>query len=281
LNILVTGRGTSGSWQVRGKQLGGAIGARVKPTATEADLGWADVVVVVKRPVHNFMPSLAKSGKPWVWDVVDFYPQPACTRWNQRQAIKWVQKNVKLYNPTGVIWPNRKMAEDCSKNENDIVLYHHYWPGIQINPIRERISVVGYQGSEKYLGSWGKQIRKHCDIRGWKLAINEGCHADWDICIAFRDEEFNGYPQKNWKSNVKLANAQGSGTPFLGAIESGYVETRSGAELYANDLNDIPGFFDLLEPYEARKTISEALLSKAYSLDDASKDLLTYLEAIS
>jgi hypothetical protein len=278
LNILVTGRGSSGSWKVRGEQLGGAIGARVKPNASEIDVDWADIVIVVKRPIHNFMPMLKKSGKPWVWDVVDFYPQPACSNWNSSQAIKWVWKQIKTYQPTGIIWPNRKMAEDCSRSENDIVLYHHHWPGIQINPIRDRITVVGYEGSAKYLGRWEKEIRKQCDLRGWKLAINEGCHADWDICVAFRDLEFNGYPQKNWKSNVKLANAQGSGTPFIGAFECGYTETRSGAEMYASDPSDIGRWFDRIESQETRKALSDALLSKAYSLDDASRDLKTYLE---
>jgi hypothetical protein len=280
VNILVTGRGTSGSWKVRGVQLGGAIGARVKPKATESDIDWADIIMVVKRPVYDFMPALVESGKPWVWDVVDFYPQPACTKWSEKQAIKWVQQQIKTHRPTGVIWPNRKMAEDCSKSENDIVLYHHHWPGIQINPIRERVTVVGYEGSAKYLGKWGKEIRKHCDLRGWKLAINEGCHADWDICVAFRDDEFNGYPQKNWKSNVKLANAHGSGTPFIGAIESGYIETKSGAEFYASDPADISEYFDMLESYTFRKELSEIMLLKSYSIDDASRDLLVYIETI-
>lgn len=280
MNILVTGRGTSGSWEVRGKQLGGAIGARVKPTATEADVQWADIVVVVKRPVHNFMPILAESGKPWVWDVVDFYPQPQCTKWNRNQAIKWVWKQVKAYRPTGVIWPNRQMAEDCSRNENDIVLYHHHWPGIQINPIREKVSVVGYEGSIKYLGKWEKELRRQCDVRGWNLFLNKGNHADWDICVAFRDSEFNGYVQKNWKSNVKLANAQGSGTPFIGAYECGYVETASGAELYASSPSDIGPMFDLLEPLDARHAVRDSLLAKAYSLDDAALDLKTYLGAL-
>ena len=279
MNILVTGRGTSGSWKVRGVQLGKALGARVKPKADESDIYWADAVVLVKRPLHDFMHALKQSGKPWFWDVVDFYPQPAATGWSKKYAISWVQKQIKTYKPTGVIWPNEKMALDCSNSENDIVLYHHHRPNIQLNKIREKVSVVGYEGSEKYLGYWKSKIIKQCEIRNWNFVINQGTHVDWDICIALRSSEHSGYVQKNWKSNVKLANAQGSGTPFIGAFESGYIETASESEIYCGNFSDLEAAFSMLEDYQMRKYISESLRSKAYSVADAAADMQVYLKA--
>ena len=47
--ILITGTGTSGSWKIRGEQLGAAIGAEIMPRAALANCRRADVVVLVKR----------------------------------------------------------------------------------------------------------------------------------------------------------------------------------------------------------------------------------------
>ena len=47
MNLLVTGSGKSGSWQIRGVELGRAIGATV--LANAIDIGPFDVALVVKR----------------------------------------------------------------------------------------------------------------------------------------------------------------------------------------------------------------------------------------
>ena len=46
MNVLMVGAG-GGSWQMRGEQLGAAIGARVRLSPTTDDFTWADVVVLV------------------------------------------------------------------------------------------------------------------------------------------------------------------------------------------------------------------------------------------
>jgi hypothetical protein len=138
VRVLVTGKGTSGSWQIRGEQLGRAIGATVKPKAD----GNFDLAVVVKR---GRFPNL-----PVVWDIVDAYPQSR--PWKKDEAIAWVRGSIKAQRPIAVIWPNKRMREDCDTGLPGIVLPHHYRPGIEANPIRERIQTVGYEGSPKYLG---------------------------------------------------------------------------------------------------------------------------------
>lgn len=86
--------------------------------------------------------------------------------------------------------------------------------------------------------------------------------------MALRGGRYDGYQPRAWKSNVKLANAQGSGTPFIGAPECGYQETASGAEYWARTEKDIAFAFDWLTDYEARKAASDRLKQFTPTLDD-------------
>lgn len=275
--ILFTGRGTSGSWQCRGVQLGGEIGI-AKPKATIDDMRAADAIVLVKRPSPGMIDTIRKSGRPWFWDVVDCYPQPECTSWPKQKAVAWVKQQILAFRPNGIIWPNQRMREDCGSGERSCVVYHHHRPGIRVNPLRDRIESVGYEGSPKYLGWWGKRLKRICKDRGWTLHVNDGVHADWDLCVGFRDKAFNGYAQYHWKSNVKLANCHGSGTPFIGAREDGYLETQTGFEGWCDDPKYLDAEIDRLSDIAVRREAHAAFLKSAYSVTDAARDLKAFLD---
>jgi hypothetical protein len=75
MNVLIVGNG-KGSWQIRGEQLGAAIGARVTSYPKAEDWQWADVAVLVKRAGMIYAPLAQAAGVPIVWDAVDFWRQP-------------------------------------------------------------------------------------------------------------------------------------------------------------------------------------------------------------
>lgn len=268
--ILFTGKGGSGSWQIRGEQLG-AIGHRA-PHCT--DPKGFEVAVVVKRTPPEVIAQLRAHGVPWVWDVLDVYPQPAANRWTREQAISWVRDRIRIHRPDGIVWPNRKMMEDCDVDLPQTVLYHHHRPGIAPNPIRARIETVGYEGGA-YLGRWETHLRAECERRGWRFVVNPGELANVDVVVAFRDPV--GYVPFSWKSNVKLANAHGSGTPFVGAPECGYMETMSGAEYWATDMHGVRIAFDWLTDPSAREQVSERFRAAAYPIEQAQRDLSEFL----
>ena len=278
MKILFTGRGTSGSWKVRGEQLSYAIGADAIPKASAKQMEEYDLVVLVKRPAPDQIENLNKIGIPWIWDVVDFYPQPVISKWDKDRSIKWVKKQVQKADPSAVIWATNKMMLDCGDPKRDFVLYHHHRPGINENPIRETVKVVGYEGSEKYLSDWGNVIRKACKSRGIKFVVNSGSHKDWDICVAFRGNGFKGYAQRHWKSNVKLANAHGSGTPIICDFESGYQETAEGSELFCTRKEDFGSCLDSLSDPLYRKRISDLFLKQKYTVNEAAKNLITFIK---
>lgn len=275
MKILTTGKGTSGSWQVRGVQLGGAVGKAI-PKASLEECQKADIIVFVKRNTHIFFyDNMLGSGKPWVWDLVDLYPQPECSSWDRDRAIEWAKIKINGNKPYGIIYPNRKMMEDVGIPGT--VIYHHCRPNAPINPIREKVRIVGYEGGLQYLGKWRGLIESECKRRGWRFRTDIPLH-EMDIVVAFRDD--CGYVQKSWKSNIKLANAHGTGTPFVGNSESGYDETLTGYERFIFHPKQLAWAFDELEPYETRKMISERFLKNTITLESCASQLKAYCETI-
>ena len=280
MRLLFTGRGTSGSWQIRGEQLGQACGATITRNATQTQCAAADVVVAIKRVDETMLANLRASGRPWAYDVLDAYPQPACSAWSRAEAVAWVQERIRRLAPAAVIWPNRRMRADCDTGLPGLVLPHHHRPGVARNPIRRAVQLVGYEGSAKYLGQWRPILERECERRGWRFTVSPGQLSELDIVVAFRGGEWDNYAARNWKSNVKLANAHGSGTPFVGQPECGYSETASGAEYWAEDRSSLAMCFDWLESQSTREQVGDRFVQKAYAVDQAAEALKAFLHGL-
>ncbi|MES2910619.1 MAG: hypothetical protein V4718_04485 [Pseudomonadota bacterium] len=263
---------------MRGIQLGHAIGAKVIPHATLADCNAADMIVGVKRIPGGVLNAIRKSGKPWVYDIVDAYPQPQCSTWTQGQALDWLQGHIEALSPTAVIWPTARMQVDFGGGGT--VIYHHHRHRIQRNPIRERIEVIGYEGSANFLEGWMPAIISECERIGARFVINPVSLADVDVVLALRGPIWSGYPQANWKSNVKLANAHGSGTPFIGMPEAGYEETASGHECWVQTPEDLRQALDHLQPQAVRQEIAAGFVQRALSVGKVAKQYRKMLCAL-
>lgn len=275
--ILMTGRGTSGSWQIRGLQLGRAIGASVVPDAL--DCSAYDLAVLVKRPVGNLVERLHRAQVPIVWDVVDAWPQPYGNDWPQEVCQQWLTSEVRRIRPSAIVAATNAMARDCERFGLPVLwLPHHSRPFQRPNPVRPAVRAVGYEGGANYLGKWARIVEQACERRGWSFVVNPDQLADLDIVLALRDS--TGYAPRNWKSNVKLANAHGTGTPFVGNREAGYLETSCGAEFWADDPIELASAFDSLASHEARRAISSHLLLATRSLEETAKVYKAWLHGL-
>lgn len=270
MRILFTGRGGAGSWRIRGEQIGSSLGATVKPYATLADCKSADLIVCVKRTPPAVIEAIRASGKPWLLDLVDCWPQPAGNEWSRERVVEFLRGRLAELKPTAAIYATRAMQTDAAYP--GFTLPHHGRPGVGRNPIRESVQTVAYEGRQCYLGPWRAQIEMQCKRRGWKFVINPNAITDADIVVAFRGAEWDGYACRQWKSNVKLANSQASGTPFVGLPEAGYIETASGAEYFVDNAYQLSMAFEWLTPQNNRRAVSERLLTKAYTVDQAAED---------
>lgn len=281
MRILVTGNGTAGSWKVRGEQLGNAIGAVVKPHATDSDIAKADVVVVVKRLSPELAVRVRAQGKVLVWDCVDPWPQPAGNLWQRDECRRWLRHELAKLAPDAVVYATRSMQEDADDPRASLVLPHHARPGIEANPIRDAVRVVGYEGRDLYLAHWRKVLEVQCQERCWEFVCNPRSLSNLDIVVALRGGEWDGYACRHWKSNVKLANAQGSGTPFIGTQESGYMETATGGEYWVGSPKMLSVAFDWLVSKEARQGASERLRRADVSLESIAKTYKAWIAKLS
>lgn len=276
MNILVTGGATSGSWQIRGLQLGKAIGAEVIPRAL--DVAAFDLAVVVKRPPRDTVLRIHKAGIPLVWDPLDAWPQPDGNDWAKHEAMAWLHMMVKFMRPAAIVAATKAMALDCAVFGVPVLTVpHHSRPGLKRTPLRT-MRVVGYEGGPQHLGSWVTWFELECARRGWTFHMKPESINDLDIVIAMRER--HGYAPRTWKSNVKLANAQASGTPIICGREAGYLEQASGGERFADTPEEVVAALDALEPIHARQEAAETLATRTLTLETVAKPYRAWLETV-
>lgn len=280
MEVLMTGRGTGGSWGIRGVQLGRAMGATVTPEAR--DLAAHGVAVLVKRYTPDLLARLHaardRDGLRIVWDIVDAWPQPRGNLWRSSQCQDWLRSQVQIIQPDGIVAATHEMKRDCEHFGVPLIaLPHHARPGMRRNPIRDVVRTVGYEGAPHYIERWRGHIEHECLRRGWRFEMQPAELADVDIVLALRDDA--GYGPHAWKSNVKLANAQGSGTPIVCCREAGYLENDSGGALWADDPRQLGNAFDILEPLAARRNAAAKLFASTPYLQTLAETYATWLQS--
>jgi len=162
------------------------------------------------------------------------------------------------------------MAQDCrDSGARAEYIPHHARLAQRRNPIRPEVQTLGYEGGEQYIRHWRPIIEAECQRRGWSFVVNPPQLADIDIVLALRDH--SGYPARAWKSNVKLANAQATGTPIVCSPESGYLETDRGGVAYATDRRSLSEALDSLAPHAARRAWGDVLYGTGPTLEQCAQ----------
>jgi hypothetical protein len=210
MNVLMVGSG-KGSWVIRGYQLGAALRARVTSDPSAADFAWAEIVILVKRAILQWGLTAKRSGKPIVWDALDFWTQPVQNTLDKAAAVALFQQHIQKIGVDVVIGATQAMASAL----NGVYLPHHSWDGLQPAPAREKIQVVAYEGNPIYLGRWAQWLTQACTKRGWDFVVNPPDLRAADILVAFRDGPWDGWICREWKSGVKIVNAIAAGRPLL------------------------------------------------------------------
>lgn len=262
MRTLFTGKGGAGSWTIRGEQLGAAFGADVE--AQRSHFAPYDVVVVVKKATRQQEAALRKFSGLVVWDIVDNWPQKSVRTLSQ--ARTHVQHMASVYGADACVFATDAMR--ASLDLEGFTLPHHARPDQQRNPIREQVRSVCYEGSPRYLVDW---IEQDVRARGWEFAVNPPSLADHDIVISHRGA-WRSEVTRLWKSNVKLANAQGSGTPCVLELEQGCYERDPVAPIYYQTREEFGAALDDLRPHHVRLWRSKILYAGAPKLADIARE---------
>lgn len=212
MKILMIGAG-KGSWEMRGVQLGGALGARVTSLPTEADWRWCDVAILVKRAGFNYPMGRRPAGVPVVWDALDFWRQPAQNGLQEPAARRLFAAAIEEIAPLLVIGATEAMA--AAAGDRGAYLPHHGHLNLWATPARETCRAVAYDGNPIYLGNWLPALHEACRRRGWTVLINPPDLTHADLIVSFRDGQWDGWMCREWKSGVKLVNAILSGRPII------------------------------------------------------------------
>lgn len=255
MNTLMVGVG-AGSWDIRGRQLGGALGARIRTAPTRGDFDWADVVVLVKRAIGLFGDQARQSGKPVVWDALDFWHQPNQNSLVERDAVALVRRQA---------WPGLRLIGATRAMASAIggtYLPHHAWAGLTPAPARETVRVVAYQGAAHYLGRWAGWIADACGARGWQFLINPKDLREADLLVAFRDGEWDGWVCREWKSGVKVANAIAAGRPLICQTAAAVRELQPIGSVVETP-HDLAEAFDRWVDLRARVGVAEVCRDRA------------------
>lgn len=221
MNTLIVGMG-KGSFQMRGQQLGGAIGARVTASPEQWDWDWADIVVLVKRAAIRWQSEVRRVKVPVVWDVLDFWAQPEENGLTREELIAKVRSIQEAAGVSVLIGATRAMAEDIG----GVYLPHHCRLGLAPAPIRGRAEVVGYDGTPKYLGRWRLALVQSCAELGLRFVVNPPDIRDADVLVSFRDGRWDGWVCRQWKSGVKHVNAFVAGRPIVSQLSAACDDVR-------------------------------------------------------
>lgn len=286
MKVLITGKGgKSGSWAIRAAQLGEALGAIVQPMAEPSECRAADVIVIVKRAPAAVLSAVRSSGRPWVYDVVDGWPQPHGNAWDRSQAVGWMLQRLRELSPSGVVFGTQQMQADCSgwgegqqanrSNAPSLVLPHHAWPKYAPVAVRHHVRAVGYEGDPSYLGRWAGVLVEECRRRGWQFVIN-GDMQQVDIGIALRDP--SGYAPRHWKPGTKLANLQALGVPALCSPEQGCRDLSNGTEYWVEHPDHVIHAFNELVDPDVRSAISVVQQQSALGIDSVAETYRAWLK---
>jgi len=221
-NVLIVGVG-KGSWQIRGIQIGTALGARVTSSPTEQDWRWADVCILVKRALDVFASAAHAFSVPIIWDALDFWIQPEMNQMSDAQALWLAQSQLSRVKTSLVIGATVAMSEDLG----GVYLPHHSRPRLSPAPAREKLQVVAYEGMAKYLGSWRSALEIVCSRLGLVFVVNPADLREADVIVAFRGEKWDGPICRRWKSGVKVVNALAAGRPLITQNSSAYSELQT------------------------------------------------------
>lgn len=225
--LFCGGSAKAPSWAMRGIQIASTRPnwmAKNHPLAD--DIAAADIFVVVKRPPLGLLAELRRTGKPIVWDALDFWSQQpdAPVPQNKKDALEMAADYIRMVRPRGLIAANKAMANDLRMMAPAVThIYHH--ARLTAAPITGAgRTVVFYDGDLKHAQQIMHAAARFLKPHGWTLETGAPDHRAAAL-LAGRDHDQRQWLARRWKSNVKAANAIAYGLPVLAHPEQGALET--------------------------------------------------------
>lgn len=277
MNFLIVGGG-KGSWDIRGHQLGAALGARVTSHPSDTDWAWADLAVLVKRHGAQHAAAAKMAGCPAVWDALDCWRQPAENGASEAAARAAFTEQVRVMAQVSIIGATQAQADWCAGT----YLPHHSRPGIEPIDASPDLRVVAYEGNPSYLGAWAGRLTAMCSARGWTFVLNPPDLRRADVIVALREGPWDGWACREWKSGVKIVNALASGRPVITQHTAAAREIGAPGSMIETPA-ELEAALDAWAPFEARAAAADECraLAPVYTLAAVANQYRLLLQRLS
>lgn len=229
--------GVHAAWKVRGLDIAGARAHwSAVPSPTRAEIGAADVVVVVKWAEPETIETARALGKPIVWDITDLYQtvnRPEIfAEWVAAQDLDRIVRFLADSLPaTLVLASGEAMRADFeAAGVRAAVVPTHWRPDMGV---REGITETGpltaiYDGDPAYIDDgFIEMFRRVCRRTGISQMLqtfNAQVGQRADFAISYRVPDPKRWLHLRWKPAIKTVNALASGIPVLVLPEEASLE---------------------------------------------------------
>lgn len=275
--VLFTASHGGGAWNIRGEDIASTRrNWKAKREISTAEISEYDIVVVVKHGDQKLFDAVRSAGKKVVFDVIDGWLQPeeGLANTNLAMALELFRKKWQSLAADAFVFPTAQMEADLRcLTPLATHIYHHFWPKFKPVVVRKKVKRIGYQGDDRFLGSWREIMMEICSKRGIEFCVNPRFVRSMDIMFAARGGEHDSFLANRYKSNVKLANCFAMGLPCLaGQKEAAYHETDNGYVSFFSDSKELAEKVDYLLDYDVRTRIHNEFVmsSQQYSLKSIS-----------
>lgn len=259
----------AGSAIMRGQQIASTRpnwDYKFKPTREEMD-GYG-AIVLVKQAKPSILADIDDACKCndsfFFYDMLDFWGQDKYK--TEEESLEILHSHImKLFMlDEGVdvfIAPNQCMFESMLSlpiiGKCDVYkIPHHYDPNLPTPAYNSQVKNLVYYGDGRYIANWYLQIVRACGEAGWNFLINPQDLSCASAMIGARNGEYNCWINRNWKSGVKLATAEGLGIPFVHTQESSYMEyATENTHLFADE-DELAEILVRLKPIEINDRFS-------------------------
>lgn len=277
MNLLIVGGG-KGSWDIRGHQLGAALGARVTSHPSDADWTWADLAVLVKRHGAQHAAAAKAVGCEVVWDALDCWRQPADNGAPEAAARAALAEQARVMAPVHIVGATEAQATACGGT----YLPHHSRPGLEPEDASPELRVVAYEGNPLYLGAWSGRLQAMCASRGWTFVLNPPDLRRADVIVALREGPWDGWACREWKSGVKIVNALASGRPVITQHTAAAREIGAPGSIVETPA-ELEAALDAWVPFDARAAAADECraLAPVYTLAAVATQYRLLLERLS
>lgn len=218
-----------------------------------------DAIVLIKKAKPRILHDIKKAGAIFFYDALDWWGQES---FNEEEAKARLRSHLNRVDADCVIATHLAYGVDMIGLCRDwTTIEHHYDPRLDPSVGGKRLV---YYGESRYIVYWWKDLVSACTEVGWEFLMNPSNLTRTGAMVSLRDSEYNSWINKNWKSSVKLATAEGIGVPLIYKDQESVNQFKTEHTYTFDDIDELPSLIAKLKPVEINTRFSVENMAYRY-----------------